>query len=302
MNAMRRRHGARSCAVFVAAVIFCGALPVGAQATPHVPPVEVRSSDTTDSSDAVAAAARDYRSNGVARTVAQGDFLVFPFGHAQPTLTCAVLRACIIELQSGEILLSRIAGDTERWEFASAFAGGEGKTVLVVVKPRECDVTTNLVLATDRRVYDLALDSPPCRTRATNPQQAYVRHVRFYYPDETVTAWTKAVPPETASVRVDLAALNFRYEVRKDKQFPWSPSQVFDDGTRVYIKLPEQARHTEVPVLFALESDGSKSLLNYSLVDDDTYVTDRLFDRAALVSGSDGKERQLVITRKSDDR
>jgi len=300
MNATRKQHGSKSCAVFFSAVMFCAALPVRAQAKPHVPPADVTRPDTADSSDAVVAAARDYQSSGVARTVAQGNVLVFPFGHAQPTLTCAVLRACIIELQPGEILLSRIAGDTERWEFASASAGSDGKTVLVVIKPRECDVTTNVVLATDRRLYDLTLDSPPCRTRATNPQQAYVRHVRFYYPDETVTAWTKPAPPEPTSVRVDLAALNFGYEVRKDKRFPWTPSQVFDDGVRVYIKLPGQARHTEAPVLFVLESDGSKSLLNYSLVDADTYVTDRLFDRAALVSGTDGKERQLVITRKRD--
>src|SRR5438105_6036684 len=49
-----------------------------------------------DSGDAVAAAAKDYHVSGVARTVVQGDFVTFPFGHAQPTLTCGVLRACVI--------------------------------------------------------------------------------------------------------------------------------------------------------------------------------------------------------------
>ena len=247
--------------------------------------------------DPIAAATRDYQASGIARTVVQGNFLTFPFGHAQPTLTCTVLRACVIELEPGEIVLSRIAGDTERWEIAAAPAGPDGRTVLIVVKPRDCDITTNLVLATDRRLYDLTLDAPPCKGRSTNPQQPYVRHVRFYYPDELIAQWAK--PPEPASVRItpDVRSLNFGYRVQKDGHFPWAPAQVFDDGARVYIKLPAEARHAEAPVLFVVEADGSKVLVNYAVVGGDTYVTDRLFDRAVLVAGVDGQERQVVIER-----
>jgi type IV secretion system protein VirB9 len=88
--------------------------------------------------------------------------------------------------------------------------------------------------------------------------------------------------------------------VKKDRQFPWAPAQVFDDGTRVYIKLPEDARSSVAPVLFVLERDGGKSLVNYSVLGGDTYVTDRLFDRAELVAGVDGKERRVVIERKEE--
>ncbi len=203
----------------------------------------------------------------------------------------------MIELEPGEIVLSRIAGDTERWEIAAAPAGPDGRTVLIVVKPRECDITTNLVLATDRRLYDLTLDAPPCKGRSTNPQQPYVRHVRFYYPDELIAQWAK--PPEPAPVRIapDVLSLHFGYRVKKDRHVPWAPAQVFDDGARVYIKLPEEARHAEAPVLFVLESDGSKVLVNYAVVGGDTYVTDRLFDRAILVAGVGGEERQVLIER-----
>ena len=257
-------------------------------------------SDTTPAravGDPIAAATREYRASGIARTVVQGNFLTFPYGHAQPTLTCTVLRACVIELEPGEIVLSRIAGDTERWEIAAAPAGPDGRTVLIVVKPRDCDITTNLVLATDRRLYDLTLDAPPCKGRSTNPQQPYVRHVRFYYPDELIAQWAK--PPEPAPLRIapDVLSLNFGYRVKKERHFPWAPAQVFDDGARVYIKLPEEARHAEAPVLFALDSDGSKVLVNYAVVAGDTYVTDRLFDRAVVVAGVDGKERQVLIER-----
>ena len=250
------------------------------------------------SADPVTLATRDYQANGIARPVVQGNFMTFPYGHSQPVLTCTVLRACVIELQPGEIVLSRIAGDTERWEIAPAVAGQDGRTVLIVVKPRDCDITTNLVLATDRRLYDLTLDSPPCKGRSTNPQQPFVRHVRYYYPDETIAQWAKPAEPEPIRVAPDVLSLNFAYRLKKDRRFPWSPAQVFDDGARVYIKLPEEARHSEAPVLFVLEHDGGRTLVNYSVIGGDTYITDRLFDRAVLVSGVGGKEQKVLIERK----
>jgi type IV secretion system protein VirB9 len=208
----------------------------------------------------------------------------------------------VIELEPGEIVLSRIAGDTERWEITPAVAGSDGKTILLVVKPRDCNITTNLVLATDRRLYDLTLDSPPCGTRSTNPQQAYARHVRFYYPDETVATWTKPAAPEPVRLAPNALALNFNYEIKKDRQFPWAPAQVFDDGERVYIRLPEKAKQMDAPVLFVLDGNGNKTLVNYSVVDGDTYIADHLFDRAELVAGMDGKERRVTIERKGGAR
>jgi P-type conjugative transfer protein TrbG len=252
-----------------------------------------------DDRDPIAAATREYHASGVARTVMQGNFVTFPYGHAQPTLTCTVLRACVIELEPGEIVLSRISGDTERWEIAPAPAGPDGRTLLIVVKPRDCDITTNLVLATDRRLYDLTLDAPPCKSRSTNPQHPYARHVRFYYPDAMLARWALPATPSPARVGPDVLALNFGYRVKKDRQFPWAPAQVFDDGARVYIKLPAEARHAEAPVLFVVESDGSRILINYSVVGGDTYVTDRLFERAVLVAGIDGKERRVLLARQN---
>ena len=314
---MSQRHqhsGGADRRVWFAAVLLATATisPAGRVAAQQPPPAAPAGSagplattkrvsgDTSaprDDHDPIAAATREYHASGVARTVMQGNFVTFPFGHAQPTLTCTVLRACVIELEPGEIVLSRISGDTERWEIAPAPAGPDGRTLLIVVKPRDCDITTNLVLATDRRLYDLTLDSPPCKSRSTNPQHPYARHVRFYYPDEMLARWALPATLSPARVGPDVLALNFGYRVKKDRQFPWAPAQVFDDGARVYIKLPVEARHAEAPVLFVLESDGSRILINYSVVGGDTYVTDRLFDRAVLVAGIDGKERRVRIER-----
>jgi type IV secretion system protein TrbG len=250
--------------------------------------------------DLVADATREYERTGVARTIEEGAFLTFPYGHSQPTVTCAPLRACVIELQAGESVLSRIAGDTQRWEIELAPAGADGHTPLVVVKPHDCGLTTNLVLTTTAgRIYDLTLDSPPCVRGGLNPHGVYARHVRFYYPDATVQAWS--APPSAPAALADhpvpaarAEAFNFAYRVRRLHRFPWIPLAVFDDGVHCYIKLPPQAAHRDAPVLFAVHDDGSKELLNYS-VNNETYVTDRVFRSAVLVIGDVDTEQVLRL-------
>jgi len=260
-------------------------------------------------SDAIAQATKEYARTGVARTVQEGAFVSFPYGHSQPTVTCAPLRACVIELEAGEMVQSKIAGDTQRWEIQLAPAGPDGRTPLIVVKPHDCGLTTNLVLATTAgRIYDLTLDSPACSHSGVNPAGAYVRHVRFYYPDSMVESWAAPGAPianapavanapggaETVTKGPGVEALNFDYHVARDKGFPWMPAAVFDDGAHCYIKLPAAADHREAPVLFVLAEDGSKTLLNYT-VSGDIYVTDRVFRAAVMVVGEDGHERELRL-------
>jgi type IV secretion system protein TrbG len=250
--------------------------------------------------DPIDAATREYRLRGLARTVAQGNFVAFPYGHSEPVLTCTVLRACIIELESGETLANEpIAGDQVRWLITGARAGIAGRTTLVVIKPKDCDITTNLIIPTDRRIYDLTLDSPPCKGRTRNPQQPFVRHVRFYYPDEEASHFLRGAGGELSASNnapgaVQPDRLNFDYGVKKDRRFPWAPAQVFDDGAHVFIKLPPEARSTVIPVLFVLGDDGVRTILNYT-IRDGLYVTDRTFRRGVLVISDGGKERRVQL-------
>lgn len=276
---------------------------VGPNRTAVAPDSSVATRKTKDS-DPITAAAREYERTGIARVVEEGAFVTFPYGHAQPTVTCAPLRACVIELEAGEAVLSKIAGDTQRWEIQLAPAGADARTPLIVVKPHDCGLTTNLVLATTTgRIYDLTLDSPPCPRSGVNPHGVYVRHVRFYYPDAMVQAWNApASSTSRASARSsartgaasEVDGFNFAYRVERDRKFPWAPVAVFDDGAHCYIKLPDRAAHRDAPVLFALGEDGTKTLLNYTL-SGDTYVTDRVFRSAELVVGEGGRERALRL-------
>ncbi|HVT17861.1 MAG TPA: TrbG/VirB9 family P-type conjugative transfer protein, partial [Thermoanaerobaculia bacterium] len=228
--------------------------------------------------------------------------LVHPFGHGRPVLRCAPLRACTIELEPGEAVLSTASGDSERWVVQVASSGPGGRTALVVVKPTACDLSTNLMVATDRRLYEVALDSPPCQGAdagqgSYNPRLPYTGVLRFSYPDEMLRRFRRAEEAarqrslEEAAATVPLAPaarlanLNFNYTWQRDRKFPWTPAQVFDDGEHTYIVLPPAARTEEAPALFAVEPGGKTALINYRL-ERQTFIADRVLGRAVLVAGA----------------
>lgn len=227
-------------------------------------------------------------------------------GH-EPVLTCAVLRACVVDLEPGERLLvpAPIIGDAVRWRAGVAPTGPGGSASIVWVKPTDCELATNLILPTDRRVYHLALDSGPCG--AAGVRVRYVSRARFTYPDDSTrapgsaprtvvasaaTAASGADAQAFAGIPVDALRLNFSYDLRRDRRFPWSPARVFDDGAHTFIQLPPEAEAYAAPALFELDDGGAKTLLNY-VVRDGFYVTDRTFRRAALIVGQ-GKQEQKV--------
>lgn len=241
---------------------------------------------------------------------------VMPFGRSETVLNCTVLRACVVELQQGEVLVNEpVAGDQTRWIIAHARAGPGGGDVLVVVKPKACDVTTNLVLSTNRRIYDLDLDSPPCAGHAgsaTNPKRGYMRHIRFSYPADSSLATRRvakavvsdSLPHEDDRVVSPSRPLNREYGVVRARRgpfgwfgeqpldFPWVPTTIADDGAHVYITLPREARQHPAPVLYAVENDGSRTLVNYTMRDT-IVVTDRTFRRGVFVIAAGEREQRL---------
>jgi type IV secretion system protein VirB9 len=237
-----------------------------------------------------------------------------PFASAQTVLTCSVLRACVVELERGETLVNEpVAGDLARWIVIRGRAGPGGANALVVVKPKACGITTNLVLSTDRRIYDVDLESPPCSAYVgtpTNPRRDYVRHIRFSYPEDSVRATerlaraTATAAPKRDSAEVRTAHLNQDYDVLRARRgpfglfgeqpldFPWVPAAIGDDGAHVYITLPGDARQHAAPVLYAVEGDGSRTLVNYTMRDT-VIVTDRTFRRGLFVIAAGEREQRL---------
>jgi type IV secretion system protein TrbG len=263
------------------------------------------------------ALARAYRRTGAAPTVERATDSLFPFGHVRPVLRCAPLRACTLQLEAGELVLATSLGDSERWLLQAASSGPGAHTPILVVKPTACDLSTNLVVSTDRRIYEIALDSPPCKNadsgEATyNPRLRYTGVARFYYPDDLVHRWSdEEQAAREAAERLAhgatplapvarLAHLNFDYSWDRSRRWPWVPNQIFDDGEHTFIGLSPAAHLAEMPLLFALGQHGELAILNYHL-DGQTLVADRVLERAVLVVGGAKKkdEQRLEILNRS---
>ena len=231
-------------------------------------------------------------------------FVRFPYGQSYPLLYCKPLRVCDLQLQPGESVLDVALGDTEFWHAQKMESGPAGaRAPHVIFKPVEEEISTNAVITTDRRTYHVGLvsvDDPDGR-------RSYFRHAGFYYPSETVTAWTSAKQrQEQARLAEEEAArapvepgvppeLYFGYEISGDT-VPWRPEKVFDDGTRVYIKMPTAMHVTEAPGLWVIDEHGQQNLVNYR-IRDGHYIVDKVFSKARMAVGVGRRADEVYITR-----
>ena len=264
------------------------------------PPEASTAVETGPGADPAIQAARAWLKTGEIGPLQGKDGLVrFPYGEYQPTLICAPLRACDVELESGEAISNVALGDTVRWLTAPAQAGD---TQHVIIKPTETGLTTNLIVTTDRRAYHLTLISR---------KNDYMPRVGFYYPRELVQQWNDAAHTQETKRRaaqentvadmptVTPEQLRFDYRIKADRD-TLPPVRVFDDGTRAYIQMPEDMRSGEAPALVVLDGDDNSVLVNYR-VKSRYYIVDRLFDRAALLVGTGKDQRKVVIERVKED-
>ncbi len=199
-----------------------------------------------------------------------------------------------IALQEGEHLVGAgpiAAGDTVRWIIGDTVSGsGSSLRVHVLIKPTRSDITTNLIINTNRRTYHLELHG----TAST-----YMASVSWTYPQDALFALEAAAVEEnrTAPVAagIDLTALNFRYKIMGDLP-AWRPLRVFDDGRQVMIEFPETVANTEMPPLFVSGKSGSAELVNYR-VQGRFMIVDRLFGAAELRLGDKKTSKTVRIER-----
>lgn len=203
-----------------------------------------------------------------------------------------------IALQEGEQLAGSgpvAAGDTARWIIGDTVSGaGDTARVHILIKPTRADLTTNLVINTDRRTYHLELRATPA---------TYMASVSWRYPRDELLALRarnqSAAAAAPIAAGVDIAALNFRYAIGGDDP-PWRPLRAFDDGAKVYIEFPRQIGRGDMPPLFVVGAGSDGELVNYR-VSGRHMIVDRLFAAAELRLGDKHTEQRVRITR-SDGR
>ncbi len=194
-----------------------------------------------------------------------------------------------IALEPGESLTGAgpiAAGDTARWIIGDTQSGsGLSRRVHILVKPTRPDITTNLVITTDRRIYMLEL-----RAEA----KPYMPAVAWAYP--ALPASQRGTVPTTPIIPA-AAARHYRYGLTGDTP-PWRPVAVYDDGRRVYVEFPRGIAQGEMPPIFVLGTDGEPQLVN-SRIYQNILIVDRIFGAAELRLGS-GQQQQTVRIVRTD--
>ncbi len=237
---------------------------------------------------ALESAFKQYTRTGKAPNVITDGFIRFAYNAGQmPIIKTVPFQETVISLEPGEHFTNISSGDPGRWSYAMAVSGtGIHQQQNILVKPIAPDLSTNMVVTTDKRIYNLRLLSG-------SEQSLPTRTVSFWYPDEMVTAVNSQIKnednrQEDLVSHIDLSKVDFKYKIKPQgftSHYSWQPTRVFDDGTHTYIQFPESIRSTDMPALFISSKDGNgQELVNYRSKPP-YFVVDRLFDNAVLVKG-----------------
>ncbi|MDD2767961.1 MAG: P-type conjugative transfer protein TrbG [Methylococcus sp.] len=224
----------------------------------------------------------------------------FLFGASQPSIVCAVLQVCDVELQPGEQVNSIHLGDTARWTVEPAITGsGAAEVQHLIIKPMDVGLETSLIVTTNRRTYHLRLRSH--RTQL-------MPRVAFTYTDDALAKWEVLKATETKE-RQDrtlpgsgeyLGDLSFDYSI--EGSAGWKPVRVYNDGAKTVIEMPGAMAQTEAPTLLVVRKDGGlfnedeTVMVNYRL-QGNRYIVDAVFDKAILIAGV-GSGQDLVTIQK----
>lgn len=160
--------------------------------------------------------------------------------------------------ERGEVFAGQGGGDLE----GITFGAHEHQ---LIVKPRAANVGTNFVIYTDRRAYRFHYTVLHGVPEASSSQAMYV--VRFVYPGST---------PEGEAARQIEGELDRARTLRPQNTDYWfrgaaalKPIAAVDDG--VHTRLTFSGR-TEWPAVFVRNADGTESLLNFSVEQDQLVI------------------------------
>ena len=207
-----------------------------------------------------------------ARNAQNNSTMVFAYAPDQLyKIYCRTGYLTDIALHDGETIKFVGGGDTSAWAINSTTVG---KTPHIYIKPTVPTSTTNIIITTDKRSYQLIV----CTSDWYNPMVKWT-----YGQEEAQIDFDKKQSDEkniTTPVNVmSVNDLNFDYKIRT-KGDATKPEMVFDDGQKTVIRFKKNMN--KMPALFIREK-GHKtmSLTNYKLKDN-AYMLDRLIDYAEL--------------------
>ena len=202
-----------------------------------------------------------------------------------------------IVLEAGEQVRQIVDGDrapseqgqARRWEVKEGGDGlGEGLRPHVFVTVAEAGLTNGVTITTTRRTYYLS-----CKSVAKSP----VRVVRWHYPEESGERVAVPDSPGPLPHPDQPRQYHVGYEIKASRHPApvWTPRQVVDDGTKLYLIYPEVTLFASVPLVRAVGVNGPQLLNARQHLN--VVILDALFPTLELRVGVGDAAELVTITR-----
>ena len=209
---------------------------------------------------------------------------------------CKELQFTTIVLNKDEVMDERspiYTGDSLRWQIiGDVWQTTSGEYQIVMIKPKSTNISTNMLIMTNKRLYQFKLYSI---------NDGFQPMIKFRYPLEREFIYknTKKVkvstPIEKKLSELDWSEVSVNYEIKvgaSSKDVDWIPKFVYDDGSQTYIVFPEVILQKEFPALW----EGRNQITNFH-VDSEVHNMiriDKLINKLTLAIGND----RVVIVKK----
>lgn len=138
------------------------------------------------------------------------------------------------------------------------------------IKPKEAHATTNLTILTNRRAYhfDYVVSATAPTGKAA---RRMVYSIRFTYPEDDA----RAAAAERERLLTEARMKNAVAERPRNSDY-WfcgsntlKPMSAYDDGVQTRLRFQTRS---EFPAMFVQNDDGSESLLNFNIEDDEVVI------------------------------
>ena len=249
---------------------------------------------------AVVAAFKKYAKTGKAPNIKTDGFERFAYSNMnQPVINCMPFQETIITLQPGERFTSITSGDPQNLSYQVAVSGASTgtETQQVLVKPGLEHMSTNLVIATDKRIYNILIVVGASKNKIT-------RNVGFWYPDDMTASFNQKTEKQNDEMnaekmaQLNLKDANFSYKISGDTDVSWSPTRVFDDGKHTWIQIPAGVDSKNLPTILIQSDSGQDMKYNQSYYSPYILI-DGVFGKAKLIAGVGSNQVEVDLTNKN---
>lgn len=218
------------------------------------------------------------------------------YGLSQPHILTAILQVTDIQFEVGETITSIHLGDTARWVVEHIKANTRyGYQDHIVVKPKDINLLTSLIVVTDKRTYHLQLKSN---------DKLYYPMVKFHYPSSIILKTQEDISSMNTNNKnnkdIDsyLKSLDFNYKIKGNANF--KPVRIYNDGKKTIIELPNSIKSGNIPLLMTIEPESKKPVIVNYRYQNNKFIVDAVFNKAILISGVGKKQKKITLIREME--